>query len=270
MCHHKAPHRDWEPSLQNLTRYDGVTFPEPPTLFDDYAGRGKAEHEQNMMIKSTMTAGDLKLTPPGDLNAEQKKVWEAYYGPRNALFTAANLKGDDLIRWKYQRYMHDYMACIDSIDGSVGKLLDYLKQTGLDKNTIVVYSSDQGFYLGEHGWFDKRWIFEEIAPDASPCPLARRCKAGVSINRDIVSDLDFAETFLDAARRECTERDAGQIHEACACRQNTGRLAKSLLLPLLRASCRAQRSDGSTVLSPIGTSWFTSMNRNTPTGSFST
>ena len=198
MCHQKAPHRPWQPALKNLAMFDGVTFPEPATLFDDYAGRGKGEREQDMMIAKTMTPNDLKLTPPGGMNPEQLKAWNAYYEPRNEEFRKQNLKGQDLVRWKYQRYLHDYLACIASIDESVGKLLDYLHESGLDQNTIVVYSSDQGFFLGEHGWFDKRWIFEE----SLRAPLLVRwpgvTKPG-SVNDDIVSNLDFAETFLDAA-----------------------------------------------------------------------
>ena len=198
MCHQKAPHRPWQPALKNLTMFDGVTFPEPPTLFDDYSGRGKGEREQDMMIARTMTPNDLKLVPPGAMNPEQLKAWNAYYEPRNEDFRKQNLKGKDLVRWKYQRYLHDYLACIASVDESVGKLLDYLHETGLEQNTIVVYSSDQGFFLGEHGWFDKRWIFEE----SLRAPLLIRwpgiTKPG-SVNTDIVSNLDFAETFLDAA-----------------------------------------------------------------------
>jgi arylsulfatase A-like enzyme len=198
LCHHKAPHREWEPALKNLALYDGVKFPEPPTLFDDYSGRGKAEHEQDMMIASTMTNRDLKLTPPPTLNAEQRKVWDAYYEPRNAEFRKQNLQGKELVQWKYQRYLHEYFATIASVDESVGRLLDYLKEAGLDQNTLVVYSSDQGFYLGEHGWFDKRWIFEE----SLRTPLLVRWPGVVkpgTINGDIVSNLDFAETILDAA-----------------------------------------------------------------------
>lgn len=198
MMQHKAPHRPWEPNLKNLTLYDQVKFPEPDTLFDDYSGRGHAEKSQDMMIASTMNDVDLKLTPPPNLNAEQRKIWDAYYEPRNAEFRKANLTGKELVRWKYQRYMHDYLATIASVDESVGRVLDYLKETGLDKNTIVVYAADQGFYLGEHGWFDKRWVFEE----SLRTPLLVRwpgvTKPG-SVNKDLVSNLDFAETFLDAA-----------------------------------------------------------------------
>ncbi len=195
---HKAPHRAWEPALRHLDADGGKTYAEPPTLFDDYAGRGVAEHEQDMMIKGTLNVDDLKLVPMKDQNDEQRKTWDAYYGPRNTAFRAAKLSGDDLTRWKYQRYMHDYLACVRGVDEDVGRLLDYLDRTGLAENTIVVYSSDQGFFLGEHGWFDKRWIFEE----SMRTPLIVRwpgvTKAG-SVNRDIVSNIDFAETFLDAA-----------------------------------------------------------------------
>ena len=198
MCQHKAPHREWEPALKNLAMYDGVKFKEPDTLFDDYSGRGKAEHEQDMMIAKTMNNRDLKLVPPPTLNAEQRKPWDAYYNPRNVAFESQHLSGKDLVRWKYQRYMHDYMATIASVDESVGKILEYLKQAGLDQNTIVVYSSDQGFYLGEHGWFDKRWIFTQSLRTPLIVRWPGHTPAG-SVNNEMVSNLDFAETFLDAA-----------------------------------------------------------------------
>jgi len=198
MCQHKAPHREWEPALENLSLYDGVKFPEPPTLFDDYSGRGKGEHEQDMMIARTMTNRDLKLAAPPALNAQQRQAWDAYYEPRNAEFRQRNLQGQDLVRWKYQRYLHDYFATIASVDQSVGKLLAYLKEAGLEDNTLVIYSSDQGFFLGEHGWFDKRWIFEE----SLRTPLLVRWPGVVkpgTVNGDMVSNLDYAETILEAA-----------------------------------------------------------------------
>jgi arylsulfatase A-like enzyme len=198
MCQHKAPHREWSPSLKQLGKYKDVKFPEPATLFDNYEGRGKAEHAQDMTLAKTMTPLDLKLRTPDSLNAEQRAKWEAYYGPLNEAYRKENPQGDDLVRWRYQRYMHDYLGCIASVDESVGQLLDYLAEAGLEENTIVVYASDQGFYLGEHGWFDKRWIFEE----SLRTPLLVRwpgvTKAG-STNADLVSNVDFAATFLDAA-----------------------------------------------------------------------
>jgi arylsulfatase A-like enzyme len=198
MCQNKAPHREWEPALRHLHLYDNVTFPEPDTLFDDYSGRGTAEHTQDMTIAKTMNDRDLKLVPPRDLNPEQRKEWDAAYEPLNEAFRKANLQGKDLVRWKYQRYMKEYLSTVAAIDENVGRILKYLDDTGLAKNTIVVYSSDQGFFLGEHGWFDKRWIFAE----SLRAPLLVRWP-GVTPpgteNGAIVSNLDFAETFLDAA-----------------------------------------------------------------------
>ncbi len=198
MCQHKAPHREWEPALRHLNADKDRVYAEPPTLFDDYAGRGAAEREQDMTISKTMTERDTKLIAPQRLTPEQRKVWDEYYEPRNAKFRAANPTGKDLIRWKYQRYMHDYLATIRSVDESVGRVLDYLKKEGLEENTIVVYASDQGFYLGEHGWFDKRWIFEESVRTPFLVRWPGVTKPG-SVNKDLVSNLDFAETFLDAA-----------------------------------------------------------------------
>ncbi|CAN5221149.1 hypothetical protein BH10PLA2_BH10PLA2_02470 [soil metagenome] len=198
MLQHKAPHREWEPNLKNLSLNDGHKFPEPSTLFDNYAGRGTAEKSQDMTIAKTMTNRDLKLVAPGSLTKEQRVAWDAYYEPRNAAFKQANLQGTELVRWKYQRYMHDYLACIASVDESVGRVLDYLQSSGLDRSTIVVYASDQGFYLGEHGWFDKRWIFEESLRTPFLMRWPGVAKPG-AVNKDIVSNLDFAETFLEAA-----------------------------------------------------------------------
>jgi len=198
MCQHKAPHREWEPNLKYLGHDGDRRYPEPESLFDDYTGRGKAEHEQDMTVEKTMNAKDLKLTAPTQLTAEQRTAWDAYYEPRNERFRQAKLQGADLVRWKYNRYLHDYLGCVASVDESVGRLLKFLDDEGLAENTIVVYTADQGFYLGEHGWFDKRWIFEE----SLRTPLLVRwpgvVKAG-SVNNDLVSNLDFAETFLEAA-----------------------------------------------------------------------
>jgi len=161
MCQHKAPHREWSPNLKYLGWNRDRKFAEPETLFDDYSGRGKAEHSQDMTIANTFTELDVKLRPPPGMTESQLKTWNNYYEPRNEEFRKANLQGQDLVHWRYQRYMHDYLGTIASVDESVGRLLKYLDDEGLSDNTIVVYSSDQGFYLGEHGWFDKRWIFEE-------------------------------------------------------------------------------------------------------------
>jgi arylsulfatase A-like enzyme len=197
MCQHKAPHREWCPALRHLGHDKDRKYPEPDTLFDDYDGRGKAEHTQDMTIAKTMNDVDLKLKPPGNLTPEQRKAWDAYYEPRNQAFREAKLQGKDLVRWKYNRYLHDYLGCVKAVDESVGRVLDYLDKEGLAGNTIVVYASDQGFYLGEHGWFDKRWIFEESVRTPFLVRGPGFTKGGTNAN--LVSTLDVAPTFLEAA-----------------------------------------------------------------------
>jgi arylsulfatase A-like enzyme len=208
MMHHKAPHREWQPGPKELTLYKNVTFPEPSTLFDDYSNRGTAEKNQDMTISKTMRIEEdlkmykdkskMKATGLNRMTPDQQKAWDNVYDPIIRHFYEANLSGDDLVRFKYQRYMQDYLACIAAVDKSVGEVMDYLKEAGLDKNTIVIYASDQGFYLGEHGWFDKRWMFEESYRTPLLIKWPGTTKPG-SINKDIVSNLDFAETILDMA-----------------------------------------------------------------------
>jgi len=198
MLQHKAPHRRWHPNLKHLNLFDDVEIPEPKNLFDDYKGRGTAARTQDMNIVKTMDRIDLKIVAPRTLNPEQKKVWDAAYDPKNKKFQAANLQGKDLVRWKYQRYLKDYLRCIRSVDENVGRVLKYLDESGLAKNTVVIYSADQGFYLGEHGWFDKRFMYKE----SFRTPLLIRwpgvTKPG-STNTDLVQNLDYAQTFLDIA-----------------------------------------------------------------------
>jgi len=198
MTQHKAPHRNWQPGPKYLTKWDGEDLPEPETLFEDYTKRLKAHRNQEMQVDRDLTRYDLKLDPPRGLTKEQLATWNAAYGPKNKAFEEAKLTGKDLVRWKYQRYIKDYLRCIQSVDDAVGKLLDYLDESGLAKNTIVIYCSDQGFYLGEHGWFDKRWIYEESLRTPFLVRWPGTVKAG-SENNDIVSPLDFAETFCDVA-----------------------------------------------------------------------
>jgi len=198
MLQHKAPHREWEPGPKQLSLYKDEKIPEPDTLFDDGSGRGRAAKEQDMTIEKTMNSTDLKLVTPNNLAPERKERWEAAYRPENKAFEEAKPQGKDLVRWKYQRYIKDYLRCVASVDENVGRVLDYLDESGLARDTVVVYTSDQGFYLGDHGWFDKRFMYEE----SLRMPLLVRhpgeIRAG-AVNEDIVLNLDFAETFLDCA-----------------------------------------------------------------------
>jgi arylsulfatase A-like enzyme len=176
MCHHKAPHRPWQPDAKYAKKWENVPVPEPATFDDDYATRSDAAREATMRVDRHLTPADLKQTPPDGLS------------------------GESLKKWKYQRYMHDYLACIDSIDDGVGRLLDYLDRNKLAENTIVVYTSDQGFFLGDHDWFDKRFMYEE----SLRMPLLVRWPGTVkpgSVCDSMVLNVDFAPTFLASARQ---------------------------------------------------------------------
>ena len=207
MSQHKAPHREWAPALRHLGWHNDRVFPEPGTLFDDYSGRGIAELEQDMTLKKTFTPLDAKETSPPNLNAEQQAVWDAYYKPRNE--GISELSGDALVRWRYQRYLHDYLGTVKAVDEAVGTMLDYLKEEGIADNTLVILSSDQGFYLGEHGWFDKRWIYEESLTTPFMARWPKIIKPG-SRSAALVSILDFPETFLEAAGQPVPEEMQGR------------------------------------------------------------
>lgn len=208
MCQHKAPHRNWQPGPAHLNDFDDIDIPEPATLFDDGSTRGTAAREQEMTIARHLSDFDLKLVAPKNLTPEQKAVWDAAYEPKNKAFREANLTGDDLVRWKYQRYVKDYLRCVASVDDGVGRVLDFLDESGLRENTIVIYASDQGWFLGEHGWYDKRWMYEE----SLRMPLLVSWPGVItpgSVNTDLVQNLDFAPTFVEVAGGSQPERMQG-------------------------------------------------------------
>jgi arylsulfatase A-like enzyme len=198
MCQHKAPHGRWEPALRHLNAFDDVEIPEPHTLFDDYAGRSAAPTRHKMGIADDLGPSRLMLRYSSRFTPGQLKVFDAYFQPRNEAFKNANLVGRERTRWHYQRYMKNYLRCVKAVDEAIGRVLSYLDDTGLAENTVVIYSSDQGFWLGEHGWFDKRWMYEE----SLHMPLLVRWPGVISPGGSsdaLVSNLDFAETFLDIA-----------------------------------------------------------------------
>ncbi len=216
MYQHKAPHRNWMPAPRYFQLYDGEDPPEPVTLFDDWEGRNSGARAQKLSLARHMTGMyDLKLDRPFEhfnfrwepayldgLTPEQREAWDAFYAPRNAIFReafdAGEIEGDELVRFIYQRYIKDYLRSIASIDDNLGRVLAYLDESGLAENTIVLYTSDQGFFLGDHGWFDKRWMYEE----SLRMPLVARWPAGVepgTVSNELVQNLDFAPTFLDLA-----------------------------------------------------------------------
>lgn len=173
MVHHKAPHRNWDPADRHMSKYEDVEIPEPANLFDDYASRGVAAHGQEMEI-------DRYMKLDSDLKAEGKRYQNnPRFAARQKWFAENKPEGKALVKWKYQTYMKDYMRCTWAVDESVGRILQSLEEQGLADNTIVMYSSDQGFYMGEHGWFDKRFMYEESFRTAAHRPLARQNQAGL-------------------------------------------------------------------------------------------
>ncbi|MDD4872256.1 MAG: sulfatase [Kiritimatiellae bacterium] len=174
MCHNKAPHRNWQPDEKHAKMYEDKEIPEPTTLRDDYSTRTDAARETTMTVANHLTKTDLKMDPP------------------------AGLTGDTLLKWKYQRYMQDYLRCIASVDDNVGRLLDFLDKEGLRDNTIVIYTSDQGFFLGDHGWYDKRFMYEESIKMPFLVRWPGVTKAG-TVQDALAINPDFAPTFMDAA-----------------------------------------------------------------------
>jgi len=231
---HKAPHRAWWPSPEKFAEFYEKEFPEPETLFDDYSGRGTAAKTAEMNILTHMqymhdskvrpstikemgkvepeivyVKGDGSLMRPseqgfyrpfGRANKEQKKKYDVTLDKISEDFKTnwPKMNNEEKMKWKFQRYMQDYLATISSVDDNVGRVLNYLQETGLDENTIVVYTSDQGFYLGEHGWFDKRFIYDESFKTPLMIKWPNVIKPGTS-SEEMVQNLDFAQTFLEAA-----------------------------------------------------------------------
>ena len=217
MCQHKAPHRNWSPHPRHFDLFKGKSIPEPDSLFDSYEGRTKLLKENEMSIANHMYwqhdmkfkgdnlfpdffQGRIRNAEYARMTPEQKATWDAWYEPRNQKFIAdmkaGKLSEKEIIQWKYQRYIGDYLKSVQAVDDGVGDILDYLDKNNLTEDTIVIYSSDQGFYLGEHGWYDKRWMFEESLrmPFLIRWPgVIKEC----SSSRALIQNIDYAPTFLD-------------------------------------------------------------------------
>ncbi len=218
LLHHKAPHRNWLANTKYFGLYDNVNFPMPETFYDDYETRGSAVRTQKMSVTKDMRwEQDFKVPEMLDtanadswdsylslmnevnrMNPEQRIAWGKYYFPRNRRLLEARLTGKELDEWKYQNYIRDYMSVIKSVDESVGRVLDYLDSHGLTDNTIIVYTSDQGFYMGEHGWFDKRFMYEESLRTPLLIAYPGHIQPGTVCNK-LVQNIDYAPTFLDLA-----------------------------------------------------------------------
>ncbi len=205
---HKATHRTWMPDTRDLGMFDNTTFPLPENFYDNYSGR-KAAAVQDMTIAKTMIMGyDLKMFETKEaedkegtikrMNDAQRKKFDDYYSPVYEDLKKRDLSGNALTEWKYQRYMKDYLSTAASLDRNIGRTLDYLDKNNLASNTIVIYISDQGFYLGEHGWFDKRFMYEE----SFRTPMVMRYPGVISpgtVNNSLLLNLDIAPTLLSAA-----------------------------------------------------------------------
>jgi arylsulfatase A-like enzyme len=201
MMHHKAPHRPWQPAESYATRFAAQHIPEPVTLWDSYETRTDALHENQQRVAADLTNRDLKVTPPPDLQGQALTKW---FGTKPTAVTVMRdgkeltLTGEALARWKYQRYMQDYLATVQSVDDSVGRVLAFLDKSGLARNTMVVYTSDQGFFLGDHGLFDKRFMYEESIRMPFLVRWPASIKAGTKSDA-MGLNVDFAPTFLDVA-----------------------------------------------------------------------
>ncbi|MVN20475.1 sulfatase-like hydrolase/transferase [Mucilaginibacter sp. HMF7410] len=203
---HKATHRTWLPDTCDMGRFDKTTFPLPHDFYDNYANRIAAQQQEMSIAKDMQMGYDLKMLQPGEeegtinrMNAAQRQKFDAYYKPIQADLKARHLSGNALAEWKYQRYMRDYLSTATSLDRNIGRTLDYLDKNHLTENTIVIYMSDQGFYLGEHGWFDKRWMYEE----SFRTPMVMRYPGVIkpeTKSEDFVMNVDIAPTMLDAAK----------------------------------------------------------------------
>lgn len=233
LLHHKAPHRTWMPDTCDLGSFDHIEFPVPETFFDTYEGRPAAAAQKMSIMKDMSLVYDLKMADgnkeiepeselsasgrdlytrfgenlPGRMNQEQKAAWDRYYDPIIEDFKRKGLTGDSLAVWKYQRYMKDYLSVIKSVDRNIGRVIDYLEESGLLENTLVVYTSDQGFFMGEHGWFDKRFMYQE----SYRTPLVMRFPQGIKGDiPQLVQNIDYAPTFLELAGESIPEDIQGE------------------------------------------------------------
>lgn len=220
--HHKAPHRNWMPDAKHFDEYASRDIPIPETYYDDYSTRTSAARSQDMEVRNMTLSNDFKLQPNhydkhtgtggfadwnieqawannyNRMNAQQKSAWDERYDPIGEDYKTANRKGKALDKWKITRYLRDYLACVKSVDNNIGRVLDYLDDNDLTENTIVVYTSDQGFYLGEHGWYDKRFMYEESFGTPHVMRYPKEIKAGQTSDEFVVN-IDHAATLLDYA-----------------------------------------------------------------------
>ena len=208
LLHFKAPHRPWRPEEKYKELFDGIEMPYPDNFNDNYQGREKTAGD-TWMTMDYFNRNDMKLTPPSGLNDKEKAKWLMYGASKGEAWLPEGCNTlEESRRWKYQRYIKDYLACVKSVDDNVGRVMAYLKEKGLSEHTIVVYTGDQGFYLGEHGWFDKRMMYETSSKMPFIVHYPQEVKAGTT-NNDIITNADFAPTLLDLVNIPITESVQG-------------------------------------------------------------
>ncbi|MEL7119691.1 MAG: sulfatase-like hydrolase/transferase, partial [Bacteroidota bacterium] len=199
LLHFKAPHRPWQRDEKYLDLFEGIEMPYPENFEDDYKGREQTAGD-TWMTMDYLARRDAKIIPPDSITNEKAlREWMMYgFKPGEAWMPKGIETVEEARKWKYQRYIKDYLACVKSIDDNIGRVLDYLDKSGLAENTIVVYTADQGFYLGEHGWFDKRFMYEESSKMPFVTRYPKTIKPGSESDR-IITNTDFAPTLLDLA-----------------------------------------------------------------------
>ncbi|PTX61742.1 arylsulfatase A-like enzyme [Kordia periserrulae] len=209
MLQYKAPHREWAPDTKYVDLFEDETLPFPETFNDMYEGREQTAGNTHMTM-DYLNRRDLKLATPEDLDKKELRKWLDYGNkPRQIATPNDTLKGEALRRWKYQRYIKDYLATIRSVDDNIGRVLQYLKDHNLEENTIVIYASDQGFFLGEHGWFDKRWMYEESMRMPFIIKYPGKIKPNTVVD-DIISNIDIAPTLLELTKTEIPQDVQGK------------------------------------------------------------
>jgi arylsulfatase A-like enzyme len=197
LLHHKAPHRLWAPGPGYFELFDDERIPEPPTLFDDGSGRASGAATQELTIAQHLEGRDLKLAPPRGLTPAQLELWDAAYAEENRAYETADLDARADLAWRYQRFVKDYLRCVAAVDDQIGRVLDWLDDARLADDTLVVFTSDQGFFLGEHGWYDKRWMYEESL--RTPLIVRGPGVARGAVDEHLVQNVDLAPTLLDLA-----------------------------------------------------------------------
>ena len=208
LLQYKAPHRSWQPESKYEQLWEDIEMPYPATFDDDYKGREKTAGDTEMTM-DYFSRRDMKYVEPKNLTGKEKLAWAFYGAKKEEIVQPKGMSAHEGKKWRYQTYIKDYLACVKSVDDNVGRILDYLDENNLTENTIIVLTSDQGFYLGDHGFFDKRFIYEESLRMPFIVKYPKKVKSK-TINEDIITNIDFAPTLLDLANINTEQKMQGK------------------------------------------------------------